>query len=96
MLVHKLDHATFIKGVRGEYIDPVQISIPNVVLGITGANFSDKLDYGAEAEKDIEDNSIYCLQDEKLKAEEDMKLSEADKVKRRKLNKIKELQGMFQ
>ena len=23
MLVHKLDHATFIKGVRGEYIDSV-------------------------------------------------------------------------
>jgi hypothetical protein len=73
-LVHKIDHSTFIKGVRGEYIDSAQINIPTVVLGISSANFSDKLDFGA-SEHDIADSSLYCLQDDKLKAEEDMKLS---------------------
>ncbi len=64
-------------------------------MGISSANFSDKLDFGKEVDVDITDNGIYCLQDEKLKAEEDMKLTEAEKVKLRKLKKIKELQGMF-
>lgn len=63
MLVHKIDHSTFIKGVRGEYIDNVQISIPTVILGISSANFSDKLDFGKDADVDIKDSSIYGLQD---------------------------------
>lgn len=95
LLVHKIDYSTFTKGVKGEYIDPIQISHPSVILGISGANFSDKLDFGV-SEQDISDNNLYCLQDDKLKAEEDMKLSEAEKVKLRKLKKIKELQSMFQ
>ncbi len=84
LLVHKIDFSTFTKGVKGEYIDSVQISIPSVILGISSANFSDKIDFGKDLDVDIADNSIYCLQDEKLKAEEDMKLSDAQKVKRRK------------
>lgn len=95
LLVHKFDYATFLKGAKGEYIDSVQISIPTVLLGISSANFSDKIDFGKDAEVDIKDNSIYSLQDDKLKAEEDMKLSEAEKVKLRKMKKIQELQGMF-
>ena len=95
LLVHKFDYATFLKGAKGEYIDSVQISIPTVLLGISSANFSDKIDFGKDAEVDIKDNSIYSLQDDKLKAEEDMKLSEAQKVKLRKMKKIQELQGMF-
>ncbi len=46
-----------------------------MLLGISSANFSDKIDFGKDAEVDIKDNSIYSLQDDKLKAEEDMKLS---------------------
>lgn len=95
LLVHKFDHATFLKGAKGEYIDSIQISIPTVLLGISSANFSDKIDFGKDVENDIKDSSLYCLQDDKLKAEEDMKLSEAEKVKLRKLKKIKELQGLF-
>ena len=95
LLVHKIDFSTFTKGVKGEYIDAVQISIPSVILGISSANFSDKIDFGKDVDVDIADNSIYCLQDEKLKAEEDMKLTDAQKVKRRKYQKIKELQDMF-
>lgn len=77
LLVHKIDHGSFIKGVRGEYVDASTVSIPTVILGISAANFSDKLDFGKDADVDISDSSIYCLQDEKLKAEEDSKLSEA-------------------
>ena len=95
LLVHKIDFSTFTKGVKGEYIDAVQISIPSVILGISSANFSDKIDFGKDVDVDIADNSIYCLQDEKLKAEEDMKLTDAQKVKRRKYQKIKQLQDMF-
>jgi hypothetical protein len=73
----------------------VQISIPTVILGISAANFSDKIDFGKFVDQDITDSSVYSLQDDKLKAEEDIKLSEADKVKRRKLKKVKELQTMF-
>ena len=62
-----------------------------MLLGISSANFSDKIDFGKDVESDIKDSSLYCLQDDKLKAEEDMKLSEAEKVKLRKLKKIKEL-----
>jgi hypothetical protein len=39
-----------------------------VILGISAANFSDKLDFGKDADVDLSDSSIYCLQDEKLKA----------------------------
>jgi hypothetical protein len=46
-------------------------------LGISSANFSDKIDFGKDVDADIKDNGIYCLQDDKLKAEEDIKLSEA-------------------
>lgn len=95
LLVHKIDHSTFMKGVKGEYIEQVQISIPSVILGISAANFSDKIDFGKFVDQDIIDSSVYSLQDDKLKAEEDTKLSEADKVKRRKLKKVKELQSMF-
>lgn len=95
ILVHKIDFPTFMKGVKGEYIEEVQISIPSVILGISAANFAEKIDFGKDADVDIADTSIYCLQDEKLKAEEDLKLSEADKIKRRKLKKVKELQAMF-
>jgi hypothetical protein len=77
LLVHKIDFNTFTRGVKGEYFDASQISIPSVILGISSANFSDKIDFGVDVEKDISDSSIYCLQDEKLKAEEDMKLSDA-------------------
>lgn len=66
-----------------------------MILGISAANFSDKIDFGKLVDQDIADSSIYALQDEKLKAEEDLKLSEAEKVKRRKMKKVKELQAMF-
>ena len=83
------------KGVKCEYIDPVQISIPSVILGISASNFSDKIDLGAHVDEDISDSSSYCLQDEKLKAEEDMKLTEAEKVKLRMKKKVQELQAMY-
>ena len=71
------------------------MSIPSVLLGISTANFSDKIDFGSHVNEDIDDSSAYCLQDEKLKAEEDMKLSEAEKVKLRKQKKVKELQNTY-
>ena len=89
MLTHKFDFETFKKGVKGDLIDDVQVSLPNVILGISQATFADKFDLGKEIENDITDSSSYCLQDEKLKAEEDMKLSEAEKVKLKKKKKIK-------
>jgi hypothetical protein len=46
-----------------------------VILGISVNNFSDKIDYGKDTEQDINDPNAYCLQDEKLKAEEDLKLT---------------------
>jgi len=49
LLVHKIDFSTFTRGVKGEYIEPGQISIPSVILGISSANFSDKIDFGVEA-----------------------------------------------
>jgi len=55
MLVHKIDYNSFLKGVRGESIEPVQISIPTVILGISVNNFSDKIDYGKDTEQDISD-----------------------------------------
>ncbi len=69
LLVHKFDYSTFVKGAKGQYIDAIQVSIPTVLLGISSANFSDKIDFGKEVDVDIKDNTIYCLQDEKLKAE---------------------------
>lgn len=96
MLCYKFDYETFKKGVRGDLIDEVQISIPNVILGITETTFSDKIELGKQTEIDVQDGSIYCLQDQKLKAEEDMKLSEAEKIKLKKRKKIKELQKEFE
>ena len=43
--------------------------MPTVILGISEATFGDKFELGSDIESDIQDNSIYCLQDEKLKAE---------------------------
>jgi hypothetical protein len=63
LLVHKIDMSSFTKGVKGEYFDSSQISIPSVILGISSANFSDKIDFGKEAEVDVGDGGIYCLQD---------------------------------
>ena len=48
---------------RGDYIDDIQISIPNVILGISEATYSDKVDLGKDVGKDITDNTIYSLQD---------------------------------
>ena len=47
MLVHKFDYETFKKGVRGDLIDEVQVTIPNVILGISEATFSDKFELGS-------------------------------------------------
>lgn len=60
-----------------------------MILGISEATFSDKIELGKDVGEDIEDSSIYCLKDEKLKAGEDMKMTEAEKVKYKKLKKIK-------
>ena len=46
LLVHKIDFSMFTRGVKGEYIDSGNISIPSVILGISSANFSDKIDLG--------------------------------------------------
>lgn len=75
LLVHKIDYQTFMKGVKCQYIDKSNITIPSIILGISANNFTDKIDFGPNPDQDIEDSSMYCLQDEKLKAEEDMKMS---------------------
>ena len=46
LLCHKFDYESFKKGVRGDMIDDVQISIPNVILGISEATYGDKVDLG--------------------------------------------------
>jgi hypothetical protein len=44
--MHKFDMSSFVKGARGDEVDPVQVSLPSVILGISGATFSDKIDFG--------------------------------------------------
>ena len=63
LLVHKIDFPTFMKGVKGQYIEQVQICIPSVILGISAANFADKIDFGKDQDNDIKESEIYCLQD---------------------------------
>ena len=63
MLAYKFDYETFKKGVKGDLIDEVQVSLPNVILGISESTFSDKFDLGKEIDNDISDSAAYCLQD---------------------------------
>ena len=44
LLCHKFDFQSFKKGVRGDSVEDVQISIPNVILGISEATFGDAID----------------------------------------------------
>lgn len=44
LLCHKFDFESFKKGVRGDGVEDVQISIPNVILGISEATFGDPID----------------------------------------------------
>lgn len=46
MITHKFDLPSFIKGVRGDSIEPDSVAIPSVVLGISDATFADKIDIG--------------------------------------------------
>ena len=48
MISYKFDYETFKKGVRGDLIDEVQITIPNVILGISEATFGDKVELGKD------------------------------------------------
>ena len=48
MLCHKLDFESFKKGVRGDSVENIQISIPNVILGISEATFGDPIDLSKE------------------------------------------------
>lgn len=96
MICYKFDFESFKKGSKGDSVEDVQISIPTVILGINEGTFGDAVDLGKDAGQDIADSSIYSLKDEKLKAGEDMKLSEADKIKKRRRERIRELQSIFQ
>ncbi len=49
MLCHKIDIQAFYKGARGDYIEPVQVTIPPIILGVSEATFADKIDYGTTA-----------------------------------------------
>lgn len=43
MACFKFDYETFKKGVRGDLIDDGQVTIPNVILGISESTFGDKV-----------------------------------------------------
>lgn len=67
--------------------------IPTSILGLNEVSFIDKLE--TDETSDMSSSAGYSIQEEKLKAEEDNKMSEADKVKLAKRRKIKELQNIF-
>ena len=62
MITFKFDYDSFKKGVKGDEVQNHQISIPNVILGISEATFGDKVEFAAEVEEDIADSSCYCIQ----------------------------------
>jgi hypothetical protein len=45
MISYKIDHSSFIKGSKGGSVDLVQVNFPPVILGISEATFSDKIDF---------------------------------------------------
>ena len=67
--------------------------IPSSILGLNEVSFIDKLE--TDEVKDMSNSAGYSIQEEKLKAEEDNKMSEADKIKLAKRKRIKELQDTF-
>jgi hypothetical protein len=58
-------------------------------------SFIEGIELNEASEQDINDSNMYSIQERKLKAEEDNKMSVADRRKRDKRNKIKELQQTF-
>ena len=77
LICHKFDYESFKKGTRGDSVDDVQISIPSVILGSSQATYGDKIELGKDVGEDITDSSIRSLKDQKLKAGEDQKMTEA-------------------
>lgn len=58
-------------------------------------SFIEGIELNQPTEQDVEDGKMYSIQERKLKAEEDNKMSVADRRKLEKRNKIKELQQIF-
>lgn len=62
MISYKIDFSSFLKGSKGDTVESVQVSLPPVILGISGASFADEIKFTTEEQKDITDNTKFCLQ----------------------------------
>lgn len=67
MISYKIDHSSFLKGSKGDTVEKFQVNLPPMILGISEATFADRIQFTSEDEKDIADNTKFCLQEEKLK-----------------------------
>jgi hypothetical protein len=96
MFIEQYDSASLIKSAKsGEPVVTEAITFPSTINGINEVSFIEGIDLSEPAEEDIGDSKGYSIQERKLKAEEDNKMSEADKAKKNKRNKVKELQHIF-
>jgi hypothetical protein len=95
MISYKIDHSSFLKGSKGDTVEKVQVNMAPMILGISEATFADAIQFTSEEERDITDNTKFCLQEEKLKKEESEKMSEAEKAKLKKIKKIQDLQKLY-
>lgn len=96
LFVHQFDYQSLIKSAKsGEPVTVDAITVPTAINGINEVSFIEGIDLSEPAEEDVSDSAGYSIQERKLKAEEDNKMSEADKTKRNKRNKIRELQQIF-
>ena len=68
--------------------------IPPSLIGLNEVSFIDRIETDTPT-NDMTNSTGYSIQEQKLKAEEDNKMSEADKVKLSKQKKIKELRNIF-
>lgn len=48
MISYKIDFGSFLKGAKGDDVQPVQISMPPMILGISEATFADKIQFTTE------------------------------------------------
>lgn len=95
VFVYKIDFSSFCRAAKMEEpLDPSSIMLPSSLIGLNEVIFIDKVDLDSPA-VDLASNTGYSIQEQKLKAEEDNKMTEADKVKLAKRRRVKDLQNIF-